>query len=151
MGLIPEHLTSPVAIPAYKLDLKPNFIKPNEVIKEFDKIVQILEDIDQEKIEEEKQKRQSAERLAKILREQTLQEIDIRNTFKYNKKELRQELRKFRTLKSRQRSTLKEPVSALSRDDSVQNIESAPLIKDIIKKKAKTRRSPRNNSPNLTT
>ena len=101
MGLIPEHLASPVAIPAYKLDLKPNYIKPNEVIKEFDKIVQILEDIDQEKIEEEKQKRQSAERLAKILREQTLQEIDIRNTFKYNKKELRQELRKFRILKSR--------------------------------------------------
>jgi hypothetical protein len=54
MGLIPEHLTSPVAIPAYKLDLKPIYIKPNEVIKEFDKIVQILEDIDQEKIEEEK-------------------------------------------------------------------------------------------------
>ena len=72
MALSPSHQTSPVVIPAYKLDLKSNYIKPNEVIKEFDKIVQILEDIDLERIEEEKRKRQSAERLAKFLSEQTL-------------------------------------------------------------------------------
>ena len=57
MALSPEHNMSTVAISAYKLDLKSNYIKPNEVIKEFDKIVQILEDVDQERIEEEKRKR----------------------------------------------------------------------------------------------
>jgi hypothetical protein len=43
MALSPEHQTSPVAIPAYKLDLKPVYIKPGDVIKEFDKIVEILD------------------------------------------------------------------------------------------------------------
>ena len=102
-----------------------------------------------EKVEEEKRKRRSAEKLTKIFQEQTLQEIEIRNTFKYNKKELRKEIRNFRALKSK--SNLKVPVSVLSKDDSVQNIESAPLIKDRIKKKVKTRRSPGNDSPNHTT
>ncbi len=63
MALSPEHQTSPVAVSAYKLDLKPNYIKRGEVIKEFDKIVQILVDIDLEKIEEDERKKHSAEKL----------------------------------------------------------------------------------------
>jgi len=63
--------------------------------------VQLLDEINLEEVKEEKRKRQSAEKLTQILREQTSQEREIRNTFKFNKKELRQEMRSFRALKSK--------------------------------------------------
>jgi len=45
MALNHEYETSPILIPAYKLDLKPKFIKSREVVQEYDQIVRILDEV----------------------------------------------------------------------------------------------------------
>jgi hypothetical protein len=87
-------------------------------------------------------------RLASILNEQTRREMEIKSTFKYSKKELRQEMRQFRALNSRSNSIFKKPAKSkvLLKDESVQKIDSAPLINDSLKKKSKAHRSPNRSS-----